>query len=236
MADTAAAAAAAVAPAAKSAGGGGNDAATTGPVAAAAAGGGQPFYDKQRAHLKDLIARRRALDKRLQASEDDIYQKETEYLESTPHGNIITGFDSYTKGAGTTAAAQRRRMGLTDQNRVFSRSSVSYNPNSEGQTPASSSAPPGSLAPTPLSTAFANHPSSSGGAGGPSAAGTPTSTTVGAGTVTKGGERKKTKRAASAAVAAAGEESETEGKKVRTAFGAARKASVTHAARPQQQP
>lgn len=161
MADTAAAAAAAVAPAAKSAGGGGNDAATTGPVAAAAAGGGQPFYDKQRAHLKDLIARRRALDKRLvsssgfffsfswrvsivdraddgggrgeptqQASEDDIYQKETEYLESTPHGNIITGFDSYTKGAGTTAAAQRRRMGLTDQNRVFSRSSVSYNPNS----------------------------------------------------------------------------------------------------------
>jgi chromatin modification-related protein EAF6 len=60
------------------------------------------------------------------ATEDHILVKETEYLESTPSGNIITGFDNYTKGT-TAAAAQRRKTGLADQNRVFSRSSVSYN-------------------------------------------------------------------------------------------------------------
>jgi hypothetical protein len=62
------------------------------------------------------------------AQEEAIYQKETDYLENTPNGNIITGFDNYTKGT-TGAAAQRRKTGLTDANRVFSRSSISYNPN-----------------------------------------------------------------------------------------------------------
>lgn len=68
------------------------------------------------------------------AQEETIYQKETDYLESTPHGNIITGFDNYTKGT-TGAAAQRRKTGLTDANRVFSRSSISYNPNNACHPP-----------------------------------------------------------------------------------------------------
>jgi len=62
------------------------------------------------------------------AEEDSIYQKETEYLETTPAGNIVVGFDNYTKGSGNAAAA-RRKTGLTETNRVFSRSSVSYNAN-----------------------------------------------------------------------------------------------------------
>jgi chromatin modification-related protein EAF6 len=61
--------------------------------------------------------------------EELIYQKETDYLENTPGGNIITGFDNYIKG-GTGAAAQRRKTGLMDANRVFSRSSISYGANS----------------------------------------------------------------------------------------------------------
>lgn len=43
-------------------------------------------------------------------------------------GNIITGFDNYAKGTSSSVAAQRRRTGLIEQNRVFSRSSLSYNP------------------------------------------------------------------------------------------------------------
>lgn len=58
--------------------------------------------------------------------EASIANHENEYLEGTPSGNIITGFDNYTKGT-TSAAAQRRRTGLIDQNRVFTRSSISYN-------------------------------------------------------------------------------------------------------------
>lgn len=59
--------------------------------------------------------------------EDGIAQKEAAYLESTPNGNIITGFDSYLKGT-TGAASQRRKAGTTEPNRVFSRSSISYRP------------------------------------------------------------------------------------------------------------
>ena len=52
---------------------------------------------------------------------------ETKYLDSTPVGNILTGFDNYTKGV-TAISAQRRKVGAMEQNRVFSRSSISYNP------------------------------------------------------------------------------------------------------------
>ena len=60
--------------------------------------------------------------------EESIATKETMYLEGTPNGNIITGFDNYMKGV-TGAAAQRRKTGPSEQNRVFSRSSISYRPN-----------------------------------------------------------------------------------------------------------
>lgn len=58
--------------------------------------------------------------------ESKIFDQETKYIESTPSGNILTGFDNYTKGI-TGAAANRRKAGTTEQNRVFSRSSISYN-------------------------------------------------------------------------------------------------------------
>ncbi len=139
-------------------------------VSAKEAVAGVPFYERQRQHLKELISKRRLLEKRIvsasdissfyplapggvfgkglshssqdsafrdwrhrtnhgrheQAAHDEsIYTKETDYLESTPNGNIITGFDNYTKGTG--GAAGRRKTGLNEANRVFSRSSVSYN-------------------------------------------------------------------------------------------------------------
>src|SRR5205807_1245293 len=62
-------------------------------------------------------------------------KKETEYLEETPSGNIITGFESYTKGTtggiggGAAGGRSRRGGGVSEGNRVFSRSSVSFNAN-----------------------------------------------------------------------------------------------------------
>ncbi|KAK4449256.1 histone acetyltransferase subunit NuA4-domain-containing protein [Podospora aff. communis PSN243] len=181
------------------------------------AAAGIPFYEKQRQHLKELIARKRALEKRLAAQEESIYNKETEYLENTPGGNVITGFDNYTKGTGTAAAA-RRKTGLTEANRVFSRSSISYNANSDSQTPAST---PASHAPTPVSTSF-------GGREGANTSGAPTPTSATASGKASGASKKskKTVAAAAAAASAGREDSETdsrEGKKVRTNFGAVRK-------------
>ncbi|KAJ4290682.1 hypothetical protein N0V88_006430 [Collariella sp. IMI 366227] len=105
---------------------GGAGAKSNGTSDMAASQAGIPYYEKQRQQLKELIARRRMLEKKLGAQEELILVKETEYLESTPGGNIVIGFDNYTKGT-SAAVAQRRKTGLADQNRVFSRSSVSYN-------------------------------------------------------------------------------------------------------------
>lgn len=90
---------------------------------------GQPFYEKGRQHLKDLLHKRQILMRSLAAQEEAIYKKETEYLEETPSGNIITGFDSYTKGTSSAPGGGRRKAQVTDANRVFSRSSISYNMN-----------------------------------------------------------------------------------------------------------
>ncbi|KAE8441346.1 hypothetical protein EG329_005495 [Mollisiaceae sp. DMI_Dod_QoI] len=38
------------------------------------------------------------LERSLALQEETIYKRETDYLEETPGGNIITGFESYTKG------------------------------------------------------------------------------------------------------------------------------------------
>ncbi|KAI0553620.1 NuA4-domain-containing protein [Xylaria curta] len=165
---------------------------------------GLAHYEKQRQYLKELLQNRKLIERQLVAQEQSILQKETEYLESTPYGNIITGFDGYIKGS-TNATAQRKRTGLTDQNRIFSRSSISHNPTHPDHADAQSAAST-PAAPTPLSTTFAkdkdsgsNHP-------------TPTSATDKKG----GNKKKKTKKEADA------EDSEMdtrEVKKIRTHFG-----------------
>lgn len=89
---------------------------------------GVPFYEKQRQMLHSMINKKRLLERSLANIEDNIAKKESEYLEDTPNGNIITGFEGYTKGT-TAAPGQRRRGAIQETNKVFSRSSVTYNLN-----------------------------------------------------------------------------------------------------------
>lgn len=56
--------------------------------------------------------------------DEAIYKKESEYLESTPHGNILTGFDNYIKGVTSNGVGGRRKQGVGEADRVFSRSSL----------------------------------------------------------------------------------------------------------------
>lgn len=63
--------------------------------------------------------------------EENIYRVETSYLEDTSAGNIIKGFDNYIKGAsGPTTDSRgtvtRRKGGITDADRIFSRSSANF--------------------------------------------------------------------------------------------------------------
>ncbi|KAH6659965.1 histone acetyltransferase subunit NuA4-domain-containing protein [Truncatella angustata] len=166
-------------------------------------------YEAEKKIIKDAIAKRAKILAELSHLETKIADLEGRYLESTPGGNILTGFDNYTKGL-TGAAAQRRKVGTAEQNRVFSRSSVSYNAlNQEAPTPASGTSTPG--VPTPISTSFANKDK-----GGPSDAPTPSSATDNK--KAAGGNKKKKDKAAAA------EDSETDSKadskKARTHFGA----------------
>ncbi|PSR77547.1 histone acetyltransferase subunit NuA4-domain-containing protein [Coniella lustricola] len=175
--------------------------------------GGVPFYESQRKHLKELLEKRRKLAEKMQRDEETIEQKENEYLDSTPAGNILTGFDNYTKGTTQAAAAQRRKTGPSDQHRVFSRSSISYNSNAVGGAggadQSTATTPGSSHAPTPVSSTFG--------------AGTPTGSGAGGGPRTVSVVRDRKKKGLVGDAAGESESDAKEVKKVRTNFGASRK-------------
>jgi chromatin modification-related protein EAF6 len=64
--------------------------------------------------------------------EEDLFRQETAYLEETPAGNIVKGFDNYIKGSvatGTVTGAgtsTRRKGGISDADRIFSRTSANF--------------------------------------------------------------------------------------------------------------
>ncbi|KAE9972045.1 hypothetical protein BLS_003238 [Venturia inaequalis] len=125
---------------------------------------GMPFYEKLRRDLRETLQKKRILDQSIASLEENIYRVETSYLEDTSAGNIIKGFDNYIKGAaGPTADSRgtvtRRKGGITDADRIFSRSSANFV--RENSQPASGT-PTSSLAPTPssfpLSARESNHP------------------------------------------------------------------------------
>ncbi|KAG0127668.1 histone acetyltransferase subunit NuA4-domain-containing protein [Tuber indicum] len=80
---------------------------------------GMPYYEKIRKDLRDMIQRKRGLDKTLAVYEENIAKCEITYLEDTQNGNIVKGFDNYIKGT-----AARRRNNISDMDRIFSHSSL----------------------------------------------------------------------------------------------------------------
>ncbi|KAJ5114931.1 hypothetical protein NUU61_000690 [Penicillium alfredii] len=136
-----------------------------GPIAPAdqnAASRGLPYYEKLRRELRDVIQKKRLMDKSMGQLEDQIFRIEQSYLEETTAGNIIRGFDNYIKGSssgasigaaginiGAGVAGGRRKAQVTDSDRVFSRSSASYMMDSPG--PSSAQTTPSNAA-TPTST------------------------------------------------------------------------------------
>ncbi|KIV99550.1 uncharacterized protein PV09_08850 [Verruconis gallopava] len=125
---------------------------------------GMPYYEKLRRDLRETLQKKRALDASIMNLEDNIYRLETQYLEETTAGNIIKGFDNYIKGttssttAGGAGTASRRKGGITDADRIFSRSSASFQRDSPDRS--SNSTP--SHAATPASSFHhSNHPTPS---------------------------------------------------------------------------
>ena len=91
---------------------------------------GRPYYESLRTNLRATLEKKRKLDEQLAAVEDQIFKLEGNYLEETANsGNIVRGFDGWVKGVqvgGRGGADDRRRGRFRDEDRVFSRSSVSW--------------------------------------------------------------------------------------------------------------
>ncbi|KAI0697882.1 NuA4-domain-containing protein [Cytidiella melzeri] len=82
-------------------------------------------YDAAKKDLMHALAKKRAADKQLAALEVQIYNLETSYLvDSAAHsgGNIIQGFDGYLKNP----PGGRRKYEVSEADRLFSNSSMSY--------------------------------------------------------------------------------------------------------------
>lgn len=91
---------------------------------------GRPYYESLRTNLRQTLDKKRKLDEQLAAVEEQIFKAEGSYLEETANsGNIVRGFDGWVKGVqigGRGGADDRRRGRVRDDDRVFSRSSVSW--------------------------------------------------------------------------------------------------------------
>ncbi|GBC02311.1 hypothetical protein RclHR1_04560010 [Rhizophagus clarus] len=73
------------------------------------------------AELKDLLVRKKQVDKSLKTIENNIWNFEGSYLEETHSGgNLIRGFDSYLR----PSTEKKKRAEITPEERLFSRSSV----------------------------------------------------------------------------------------------------------------
>ncbi|GAB7354077.1 hypothetical protein MBLNU459_g4651t3 [Dothideomycetes sp. NU459] len=130
---------------------------------------GRPYYENLRASLRETLTKKRKLDEQLAALEDNIYKLEGNYLEETNGaGNIVRGFDGWVKGVvvgGDKRAADDRkaRTRVRDEDRIFSRSSMSWMRSQDSDLPTSatntpSHAPtPASSGPAPLASRDSNH-------------------------------------------------------------------------------
>lgn len=91
---------------------------------------GRPYYESLRTTLRQTLEKKRKLDEQLAAVEEAIFKTEGNYLEETANsGNIVRGFDGWVKGVqvgGRGGADDRRRGRVRDEERVFSRSSISW--------------------------------------------------------------------------------------------------------------
>ncbi|ODQ64796.1 NuA4-domain-containing protein [Nadsonia fulvescens var. elongata DSM 6958] len=85
-------------------------------------------YESLKKSLKELISKKRNLDKSLNSLEEQIYKIEGAYLEETnSHGNIVKGFENYIKsGASSSVSNSRKRSALNENDRIFSLSSAVF--------------------------------------------------------------------------------------------------------------
>ncbi|ABN65188.2 predicted protein, partial [Scheffersomyces stipitis CBS 6054] len=82
-------------------------------------------YTEIKNQLTSSILRKQELTAKLNALEDSIYEKENEYFNDSTYGNIVKGFENFSK-AGGGGSSNKKRIQYTDDDHIFSLSSVNY--------------------------------------------------------------------------------------------------------------
>ncbi|CAN3355256.1 chromatin modification-related protein Eaf6p [Diutina catenulata] len=80
-------------------------------------------YTKLKDDLVKEILKKQELEKKLSDLEDQIYDKENDYFNESVYGNIIKGFDNFSKASGSTA---KKRLQYSEDDHIFSLSSTNY--------------------------------------------------------------------------------------------------------------
>lgn len=81
----------------------------------------QDEYNRLKKELKDLLNKKRNMERSLGNLEENIFRLEGIYLEETNGGNVVKGFDNYLK-----SSQNKRRATLYEDDRIFSMSSTAF--------------------------------------------------------------------------------------------------------------
>lgn len=87
-------------------------------------------YNELKNQLTQQILKKQELDSQLGTLESTIYDKETEYFNESIYGNIVRGFENFSKNSGGGSAgsmgSNKRRLAYTDDDHIFSLSSINF--------------------------------------------------------------------------------------------------------------
>ena len=81
-------------------------------------------YSAVKAKLIQQILRKQELEAKLNKVEDTIYDKENAYFSESNFGNIVKGFDNFTKA--NTGGSHKKKIVYTDDDHIFSLSSANF--------------------------------------------------------------------------------------------------------------
>lgn len=82
-------------------------------------------YVELKNKLIQQILKKQELTRKLTTLENSIYQKEIDYFEESPLGNIVKGFENFSKTGGG-GGANKRKIVYSEDDHIFSLSSVNY--------------------------------------------------------------------------------------------------------------
>lgn len=81
-------------------------------------------YTQLKNELTKQILKKQELDAQLLALEESIYDKENDYFNESTYGNIVKGFDNFSKSS--SGGSNKRKMVYTDDDHIFSLSSSTF--------------------------------------------------------------------------------------------------------------